>query len=139
MGTHFLSSDVENHVLATRTLGTEQNMFDTSKRERWRQHNVNMAFSDLRRLLPTHPPDKKLSKLDVLRASIKYIKFLDSVLKKMDGLQGERGDKHDIEVIDSNKSKKKGVFENFSIDEGSISASSDSSGFLEQKQVFIPQ
>lgn len=83
--------DIENHILATRTLGVERNMFATSKRERWRQQNVNMAFSELRKLLPTYPPDKKLSKVDILRSSIRYIRFLDSVLKGMDGLEESEG------------------------------------------------
>lgn len=34
----------------------------TNTRERWRQQNVNGAFTELRRLVPTHPVDKKLSK-----------------------------------------------------------------------------
>ena len=47
-----------------------------------------MAFLELRKILPTYPPDKKLSKVDILRRSIKYIRFLDSVLKEMDKLEG---------------------------------------------------
>ena len=96
--TGFPTAGIENHMLATRTLGAERNMFTTTKRERWRQHNVNMAFSDLRKLLPTHPPDKKLSKVDILRTSIKYIRFLDSVLKEMDGFKDDIGDKQNNEV-----------------------------------------
>ena len=80
------SADIENHILATRTLGVERNVFAITKRERWRQQNVNMAFSELRKLLPTYPPDKKLSKVDILRSSIRYIRFLDSVLQEMDGV-----------------------------------------------------
>lgn len=53
----------------------------TNSRERWRQQNVNGAFADLRRLVPTHPPDKKLSKNEILRLAIKYIKLLTSVLE----------------------------------------------------------
>ena len=85
------TTDIENHILATRTLGVERNMFAITKRERWRQQNVNMAFSELRKLLPTYPPDKKLSKVDILRSSIRYIRFLDSVLQEMDGI-AERED-----------------------------------------------
>lgn len=81
------TTDIENHILATRTLGVERNMFAITKRERWRQQNVNMAFSELRKLLPTYPPDKKLSKVDILRSSIRYIRFLDSVLQEMDGME----------------------------------------------------
>ncbi|XP_048487112.1 protein lyl-1-like [Plutella xylostella] len=41
-------------------------------RERWRQQNVSGAFAELRRLVPTHPPDKKLSKSEILRVAIRY-------------------------------------------------------------------
>ncbi|XP_073910086.1 protein lyl-1 isoform X3 [Castor canadensis] len=50
----------------------------TNSRERWRQQNVNGAFAELRKLLPTHPPDRKLSKNEVLRLAMKYIGFLPS-------------------------------------------------------------
>ncbi|XP_064476278.1 T-cell acute lymphocytic leukemia protein 1-like [Ornithodoros turicata] len=53
----------------------------TNSRERWRQQNVNGAFSDLRRLVPTHPPDKKLSKNEILRLAIRYIRLLSSILE----------------------------------------------------------
>lgn len=53
----------------------------TNTRERWRQQNVSGAFAELRRLVPTHPPDKKLSKNEILRLTIKYIKLLNSVLE----------------------------------------------------------
>lgn len=45
----------------------------TNSRERWRQQNVSGAFAELRKLVPTHPPDKKLSKNEILRMAIKYI------------------------------------------------------------------
>ncbi|XP_037784041.1 protein atonal homolog 1-like isoform X1 [Penaeus monodon] len=53
----------------------------TNTRERWRQQNVSGAFAELRRLVPTHPPDKKLSKNEILRLAIKYINLLNSVLE----------------------------------------------------------
>ena len=53
----------------------------SNSRERWRQQNVSGAFAELRRIVPTHPPDKKLSKNEILRLAIKYIKLLDSVLE----------------------------------------------------------
>ena len=40
----------------------------------------NSAFGTLRELLPTLPPDKKLSKIEILRLAICYIAYLDSVL-----------------------------------------------------------
>ena len=50
-------------------------------REKWRQHNVNRAFVNLRRLVPTYPPDKRLSKNEILRMAIKYIRLLESILE----------------------------------------------------------
>ena len=127
--TSFLNADIENHILATRTLGAERNMFSTTKRERWRQHNVNMAFSDLRKLLPTHPPDKKLSKVDILRSSIKYIRFLDSVLKEMDGFRDDIGDKQNNEVRNCCENSNGA---SMTYDKGSFSASFNSCEFKEQ-------
>ncbi|XP_061652446.1 T-cell acute lymphocytic leukemia protein 1 homolog [Phyllopteryx taeniolatus] len=57
----------------------------TNSRERWRQQNVNGAFADLRKLIPTHPPDKKLSKNEILRLAMKYISFLSNLLEDQDG------------------------------------------------------
>ncbi|XP_078253029.1 T-cell acute lymphocytic leukemia protein 2-like [Rhinoraja longicauda] len=53
----------------------------SNTRERWRQQNVNSAFAELRKLVPTHPPDKKLSKNEILRLAMKYIDFLVKLLK----------------------------------------------------------
>ena len=53
----------------------------TNSRERWRQQNVNGAFNDLRKILPTHPPDKKLSKCEILRCTIRYINILSKVIE----------------------------------------------------------
>lgn len=41
---------------------------------------MNGAFSELRKLIPTHPPDKKLSKNEILRLAMKYINFLVKLL-----------------------------------------------------------
>ncbi|XP_078285533.1 uncharacterized protein LOC144610598 [Rhinoraja longicauda] len=57
----------------------------TNSRERWRQQNVNGAFSDLRGLIPTHPPDKKLSKNEILRLAMKYIHFLVELVDDQNG------------------------------------------------------
>ncbi|CAH1269830.1 TAL1 [Branchiostoma lanceolatum] len=56
----------------------------TNSRERWRQQNVNGAFAELRKLVPTHPPEKKLSKNEILRLAMKYIRFLQKLLADMD-------------------------------------------------------
>jgi len=95
------TADIENHILATKTLGVERNMFAITKRERWRQQNVNMAFFELRKLLPTYPPDKKLSKVDILRSSIRYIRFLDGVLQEMDGIKETKNKANNTEEINS--------------------------------------
>ena len=50
-------------------------------RERMRVEAFNSAFGTLRQLLPTLPPDKKLSKIEILRLAICYIKYLDGMLK----------------------------------------------------------
>ncbi|XP_026330865.1 helix-loop-helix protein 1 [Hyposmocoma kahamanoa] len=50
-------------------------------RERIRVEAFNAAFAALRRLLPTLPPDKKLSKIEILRLAICYIAYLNHVLE----------------------------------------------------------
>lgn len=76
----------------------------TNSRERWRQHHVNMAFGELRKLLPTYPPDKKLSKHDILKLSMKYITFLSTVLKEMDSKETDICS--DCGVLDNEDSSK---------------------------------
>lgn len=49
-------------------------------RERIRVEAFNVAFAELRTLLPTLPPDKKLSKIEILRLAICYISYLNHVL-----------------------------------------------------------
>lgn len=49
-------------------------------RERIRVVAFNVAFAELRKLLPTLPPDKKLSKIEILRLAICYITYLNHVL-----------------------------------------------------------
>lgn len=70
----------------------------TNSRERWRQQNVNGAFSELRKLIPTHPPDKKLSKNEILRLAVKYINFLVTLLN--DQAQDRCGDSAEDEAED---------------------------------------
>lgn len=59
---------------------------------------MNGAFSELRKLIPTHPPDKKLSKNEILRLAVKYIDFLVTLLndqaqdKSRDLTEHQRGD-----------------------------------------------
>ncbi|KAG9343183.1 hypothetical protein JZ751_014162, partial [Albula glossodonta] len=63
----------------------------TNSRERWRQQNVNGAFAELRKLIPTHPPDKKLSKNEILRLAMRYIGFLSKLLNDQDHQGGVMG------------------------------------------------
>lgn len=53
------------------------------KRERTRHDNVNIAFGKLRDILPTYPPDKKLSKCQILKLAVRYISLLTNVLKEL--------------------------------------------------------
>ncbi|XP_055373577.1 putative uncharacterized protein DDB_G0286901 [Condylostylus longicornis] len=75
-----ITSDIEQF---TPRNGIIRKMY-TNTRERWRQQNVSGAFAELRKLVPTHPPDKKLSKNEILKMAIKYIKLLTSVLEWQD-------------------------------------------------------
>lgn len=79
----------------------------TNSRERWRQQNVNGAFSELRKLIPTHPPDKKLSKNEILRLAVKYIHFLVALLNDQAQHEGDEGDRTEDGTMvlgqDSNK------------------------------------
>ncbi|XP_042340059.1 T-cell acute lymphocytic leukemia protein 2 homolog [Plectropomus leopardus] len=63
----------------------------TNSRERWRQQNVNGAFTELRRLLPTHPPNRKLSKNQILRLALRYIHLLQQVLTEQELRAAPRG------------------------------------------------
>jgi len=80
----------QNHIRLPRK------MF-TNSRERWRQQNVSGAFSELRRLVPTYPPDRKLSKNEILRLTIRYIRLLSSIL--------DWQDKYDSKISSGNLSK----------------------------------
>ncbi|CAN9510491.1 unnamed protein product [Ophioblennius macclurei] len=77
----------------------------TNSRERWRQQNVNGAFSELRKLIPTHPPDKKLSKNEILRLAVKYINFLVTLLndQAQDKSRESSEDEGTAVVLDSHK------------------------------------
>ncbi|XP_046752090.1 uncharacterized protein LOC124414939 [Diprion similis] len=68
-----------------RTGGLGVRKLFTNSRERWRQQNVSGAFAELRKLVPTHPPDKKLSKNEILRMAIRYIRLLSNVLDWQQG------------------------------------------------------
>lgn len=79
-------SDDENWQRLTRDerrkrrRATEKYRSAHAARERIRVEAFNVAFRDLRQLLPTLPPDKKLSKIEILRLAICYISYLNYVL-----------------------------------------------------------
>lgn len=52
-----------------------------NKRERVRTENVNAGFDNLRKLIPTDPKDRKLSKIEVLRLATSYINHLYNLTK----------------------------------------------------------
>ena len=81
-GDHFRANAKSKAIHSTATSATSsgRKVF-SNHRERFRQQNVSGAFAELRRLLPTHPIDKKLSKSEILKLSIKYIRLLQGVLK----------------------------------------------------------
>lgn len=56
-----------------------------------------MAFRDLRRLLPTHPPHRKLSKKQVLSRALRYISFLEQLL--LQGVQEQQQQKEIQEEV----------------------------------------
>lgn len=87
----------------------------TNSRERWRQQNVNGAFSELRKLIPTHPPDKKLSKNEILRLAVKYIDFLVTLLNDQaqgkSGNSTEEGAEDESPAVGTESSKQKSLFQ----------------------------
>ncbi|KAK2169956.1 hypothetical protein LSH36_5g00006 [Paralvinella palmiformis] len=64
-----------------RRRATEKYRTAHATRERIRVEAFNVAFGELRKLLPTLPPDKKLSKIEILRLAICYISYLNHVLE----------------------------------------------------------
>ena len=89
----------------------------TNSRERWRQYQVNIAFAELRKLLPTYPTDKKLSKHEILRKTMKYIRFLAKLLHGLDGEDdGQEGTELELNEIQngSESSSSEGTVSNLS-------------------------
>jgi hypothetical protein len=66
-----LTQSFMSEVTDVSTKGVTVQKIFTNTRERWRQQNVSGAFAELRKLVPTHPPDKKLSKNEILRMAIR--------------------------------------------------------------------
>lgn len=51
-----------------------------NERERQRVRCVNQGYTNLRSHLPAHNQDKRLSKVETLRAAIRYIKYLQGLV-----------------------------------------------------------
>ncbi|XP_020354168.1 T-cell acute lymphocytic leukemia protein 1 homolog [Oncorhynchus kisutch] len=100
----------------------------TNSRERWRQQNVNGAFADLRQLIPTHPPDKKLSKNEILRLAMKYINFLAKLLDDQEGVL-EAGDSGGIVGARTHEARGEGLVREELL-QGMLSPSNSSCGSL---------
>lgn len=63
-----------------RRRATQKYRLAHATRERVRVEAFNVSFAQLRKLLPTLPPEKKLSKIEILRLAICYIAYLNHVL-----------------------------------------------------------
>lgn len=61
-----------------------------NERERNRVKMVNMGFATLRQHVPAGVKNKKMSKVDTLRAAVSYIKELQSVLNSKSELHSQR-------------------------------------------------
>ncbi|VDL86393.1 unnamed protein product [Schistocephalus solidus] len=46
--------------------------------------NLNQAFARLRALVPSHPPERRMSKQEILRQAINYIRVLETLLWEME-------------------------------------------------------
>ncbi|VDK46120.1 unnamed protein product [Anisakis simplex] len=57
-----------------------RHQYGQSNRERTRQLHVNEAFSQLRRIIPCYPINKKMSKHEILRGAIHYLRILEYLL-----------------------------------------------------------
>ena len=75
----------------------EQFIVKRNERERWRVRNVNEAFDNLKNALPLDMAqmNKRMSKVEILRAAIDYIKHLDVLLRDSDNLLGQSSQRPD--------------------------------------------
>nr|NP_001071797.1 transcription factor protein [Ciona intestinalis]BAE06630.1 transcription factor protein [Ciona intestinalis] len=64
-----------HHVTMKRKISKKKN-----GREKGKTPNVNLAFQELRTLIPTDPVDRRLSKVETLRLAVSYINHLCETL-----------------------------------------------------------
>lgn len=72
---------VKNHQRSSVSSPNKPKRGQANKRERVRTENVNAGFDNLRKLIPTDPKDRKLSKIEVLRLATSYINHLYNLTK----------------------------------------------------------
>ena len=75
------SSNDSSELSKTRPVPKQR--LEANARERDRTMSVNCAFKTLRDLIPTEPPDRKLSKIETLRLATSYINHLNCVKAAM--------------------------------------------------------
>ncbi|OZC04840.1 Helix-loop-helix DNA-binding domain protein [Onchocerca flexuosa] len=51
-----------------------------NRTERDRQLQINSAFLQLRQIIPSYPINKKMSKQEILRGAIRYLRILEYLL-----------------------------------------------------------
>ena len=95
----------------------------------------------MRKLVPTYPPDKKLSKNEILRLAIKYIRLLNQVLdyqkQEFDGnipelSQGEYSSRNILSTINDSRMEQSSNIHNKFMFSSNCEHSSYSSGYNSQ-------
>ncbi|XP_022786173.1 achaete-scute homolog 3-like [Stylophora pistillata] len=76
-----------------------------NERERIRVRHVNEGYARLREHLPDEPTDKRMSKVETLRAAIRYIKHLESLLDV------GKDEKQDKNAADTEEKRQKSIDE----------------------------
>jgi hypothetical protein len=74
-------NELEVAVLDKMSSPSKPKRGQANRRERVRTENVNAGFERLRKLIPTEPENRKLSKIEILRLSTSYIKHLYNLTK----------------------------------------------------------
>eukprot|EP00794_Sanderia_malayensis_P001300 gene1300-1438_t len=78
-----------------------------NERERMRVRTVNEGYAHLREHLPLETSEKRMSKVETLRAAIKYIKYLEETLQESSPSEIGRKRKRTGEVIDGDEDDSK--------------------------------
>lgn len=78
----FSSEEDEGHRVYDKELKQKRRRQAANARERVRMHDINAAFDDLRKVVPTYPTSRKISKVDTLRLAAMYIEDLRALLRE---------------------------------------------------------